>query len=50
MRHTLVEAARAKLKASAVGRAQSLATGKRGADVRPDFSWNRRPVAMRGYR
>ena len=22
--------------------------GKRGADVRPDFNWNRRPVAMMG--
>jgi hypothetical protein len=26
------------------------ACGKRGADVRPDFSWNRKPVAMMGYR
>jgi hypothetical protein len=24
--------------------------GKRGADVRPDFNWNRQPVAMMGYR
>jgi hypothetical protein len=24
--------------------------GKRGADVRPDFSWNKKPVAMMGYR
>jgi len=24
--------------------------GKRGADVRPDFNWNKRPVAMMGYR
>jgi hypothetical protein len=24
--------------------------GKRGADVRPDFNWNRMPVAMMGYR
>jgi hypothetical protein len=26
------------------------ACGKRGADVRPDFNWNRKPVAMMGYR
>ena len=26
------------------------ACGKRGADVRPDFSWNKPPVAMMGYR
>jgi hypothetical protein len=24
--------------------------GKRGADVRPDFNWNRQPVAVMGYR
>jgi hypothetical protein len=24
--------------------------GKRGADVRPDFNWNRKPVASMGYR
>ncbi len=24
--------------------------GKRGADVRPDFTWNKKPVAMMGYR
>jgi hypothetical protein len=24
--------------------------GKRGADVRPDFNWNRRSGAMMGYR
>jgi hypothetical protein len=24
--------------------------GKRGADVRPDFNWNKKPVAMMGYR
>jgi hypothetical protein len=24
--------------------------GKRGADVRPDFSWNRKPVTIMGYR
>ncbi len=24
--------------------------GKRGADVRPDFHWNKKPVAMMGYR
>jgi hypothetical protein len=24
--------------------------GKRGADVRPDFNWNKQPVAMMGYR
>jgi hypothetical protein len=24
--------------------------GKRGADVRPDFNWNRRPRATMGYR
>jgi hypothetical protein len=24
--------------------------GKRGADVRPDFDWNKKPVAMMGYR
>jgi hypothetical protein len=26
------------------------AFGKRGADVRPDFNWNKQPVAMMGYR
>ena len=26
------------------------ACGKRGADVRPDFNWNRQPAAMMGYR
>jgi hypothetical protein len=26
------------------------AGGKRGADVRPDFNWNRQPVAVLGYR
>jgi hypothetical protein len=26
------------------------ACGKRGADVRPDFNWNKKPVAMMGYR
>jgi hypothetical protein len=26
------------------------ACGKRGADVRPDFNWNRTATAMRGYR
>jgi len=26
------------------------AFGKRGADVRPDFNWNRQPGAMMGYR
>jgi hypothetical protein len=25
------------------------ACGKRGADVRPDFNWNKQPVAMMGY-
>jgi len=24
--------------------------GKRGADVRPDFNWNRQPRAVMGYR
>jgi hypothetical protein len=24
--------------------------GKRGADVRPDFNWNKQPVQMMGYR
>jgi hypothetical protein len=24
--------------------------GKRGADVRPDFNWNRQPGAVMGYR
>jgi len=24
--------------------------GKRGADVRPDFSWNKKPIRMMGYR
>ena len=24
--------------------------GKRGADVRPDFSWNRKQVSVMGYR
>jgi hypothetical protein len=27
-----------------------LACGKRGADVRPDFHWNKPPVAAMGYR
>jgi len=26
------------------------ACGKRGADVRPDFNWNKRPVGAMGYR
>jgi hypothetical protein len=26
------------------------ACGKRGADVRPDFNWNKNPVAAMGYR
>ena len=26
------------------------ACGKRGADVRPDFNWNKKPVKMMGYR
>jgi hypothetical protein len=26
------------------------ACGKRGADVRPDFNWNRTTTAMMGYR
>jgi hypothetical protein len=26
------------------------ACGHRGADVRPDFNWNRQPVEMMGYR
>ena len=26
------------------------ACGKRGADIRPDFNWKRKPVAMLGYR
>jgi hypothetical protein len=26
------------------------ACGKRGADVRPDFNWNKRPVKSMGYR
>jgi hypothetical protein len=26
------------------------ACGKRGADVRPDFNWNRKQVAVMGYR
>jgi hypothetical protein len=26
------------------------ACGKRGADVRPDHHWNKKPVAMMGYR
>ena len=26
------------------------ACGKRGADVRPDFNWNKRPGAVTGYR
>ena len=25
------------------------ACGKRGADVRPDFNWNKQPNAMMGY-
>ena len=25
------------------------ACGKRGADVRPDFNWNKQPTAMMGY-
>ena len=25
------------------------ACGKRGADVRPDFNWNRKPVKMMGF-
>jgi hypothetical protein len=24
--------------------------GKKGADVRPDFNWNKQPVAAMGYR
>lgn len=26
------------------------ACGRRGADVRPDFNWNRQPVGGMGYR
>jgi hypothetical protein len=26
------------------------ACGKRGADIRPDFNWDRTAVAMMGYR
>jgi len=26
------------------------ACGKRGADMRPDFNWNKRPVPMMDYR
>ena len=26
------------------------ACGKRGADIRPDFNWNNKPVAAMGYR
>jgi hypothetical protein len=26
------------------------ACGKRGADARPDFNWNKMPVRMMGYR
>jgi hypothetical protein len=26
------------------------ACGKRGADVRPDFNWDKKPVAMMGFR
>jgi hypothetical protein len=26
------------------------ACGKRGADVRPDFNWNRKQVSVMGYR
>jgi hypothetical protein len=26
------------------------ACGKRGADVRPDYHWNKKPVATMGYR
>jgi hypothetical protein len=26
------------------------ACGKQGADVRPDFNWNKQPVEMMGYR
>ena len=26
------------------------ACGKRGADVRPDFNWNKNPTAVMGYR
>ena len=26
------------------------ACGKRGADVRPDFNWNKQPVGLMGYR
>jgi hypothetical protein len=27
-----------------------VACGKRGADVRPDFNWDKKPVGMMGYR
>ena len=27
-----------------------LTCGKRGADVRPDFNWNRKPDAVMSYR
>jgi hypothetical protein len=27
-----------------------MACGKRGADVRPDFNWNRKPIKAMGYR
>jgi hypothetical protein len=30
--------------------ARCRACGKRGADVRPDFNWDRKPIAAIGYR
>jgi hypothetical protein len=31
-------------------RPQKITCGKRGADVRPDFNWNKTPVGIMGYR
>jgi len=31
------------------GRFVCQACGKRGADVRPDFNWNRQPIRQMGY-
>jgi len=32
------------------GRFTCRVCGKRGADVRPDFNWNRKQVSVMGYR
>ena len=38
-----------RLSTSKIG-SSARASGKRGADVRPDFNWDKKPVRVMGYR